>query len=113
MHMIYKYNVISCLRWQRVGFFREGSASLMLSSLKEDTQEYYHCTKKLDIRRRIYHRRLNKQHLRPYYSDLYHTVFPCNHLISLAGLSFLPHITSIPLLFGFVFVQPLLNPPLF
>ena len=24
----------------RVGFFREGSASLMLSSLKEDTQEY-------------------------------------------------------------------------
>ena len=40
--MIYKYNVISCLRWQRVGFFREGSASLMLSSLKEDTQEYYY-----------------------------------------------------------------------
>ena len=40
--MIYKYNVISCLSWQRVGFFREGSASLMLSSLKEDTQEYYY-----------------------------------------------------------------------
>ena len=36
------YNVISCLRWQRVGFFREGSVSLMLSSLKEDTQEYYY-----------------------------------------------------------------------
>ena len=42
MHMIYKYNVISCLRWQRVGFFREGSAFLMLSSLKEDTREYYY-----------------------------------------------------------------------
>ena len=40
--MIYKYNVISFLRWQRVGFFREGSASLMLSSLKEDTQEFYY-----------------------------------------------------------------------
>ena len=40
--MIYKYNVISCLRWQGVRFFREGSASLMLSSLKEDTQEYYY-----------------------------------------------------------------------
>ena len=39
--MIHKYNVISCLRWQRVGLFREGSASLMLSSIKEDTQEYY------------------------------------------------------------------------
>ena len=40
--MSYKYNVISCLRLQRVGFFREGSASLMLSCLKEDTQEYYY-----------------------------------------------------------------------
>ena len=72
-----------------------------------------HCTKYAGIRRRIYQRRLNKQHLRTYYSHLHHTVFPCNHLISTAGLSFLPHITSIPLLFGFVFVQPPLNPPLF
>ena len=72
-----------------------------------------HCTKYADIRRRIYQRRVKKQHLRIYYSHLYHTVFPCNHLISTAGLSFLPHITSIPLLFGFVFVQPPLNPPLF
>ena len=40
--MIYKHNVISCLGWQRVGSFREGSASLMLSSLKEDNQEIYY-----------------------------------------------------------------------
>ena len=72
-----------------------------------------HCTKYAGIRRCIYQRRVKKQHLRIYYSHLYHTVFPCNHLISTAGLSFLPHITSIPLLFGFVFVQPPLNPPLF
>ena len=47
MHMIYKYNVISRFRWQRVGFFREGSASLMLSSLKEDTQEYYYMSEEI------------------------------------------------------------------
>ena len=66
-----------------------------------NSSKILHCTKYAGIRRRIYQRRVKKQHLRIYYSHLYHTVFPCNHLISTAGLSFLPHITSIPLLFGF------------
>ena len=52
--MIYKYNVISCLRWQRVGFFRERSASLMLSSLKEDTQEYYYMSEGISYQRNNY-----------------------------------------------------------
>ena len=41
MHMNYKYNLISCLRWQQVGSLEKGSASLMLSSLRKDSQEYY------------------------------------------------------------------------
>ena len=39
MHMNYKYNLMFKMATSR--FFREGSASLMLSSLKKDSQEYY------------------------------------------------------------------------
>ena len=93
--------------------FYKAKSSDAITQRKAWAKIFTHCTKYADIRRRIYQRRVKKQHLRIYYSHLYHTVFPCNHLISTAGLSFLPHITSIPLLFGFVFVQPPLNPPLF